>query len=263
MAKYTEAFFTTTGKPVTIMQVRNEYNLDHAVYEKNYKGHLFCPICKIVPLTVVHINGFLYFRGHPHEEHGSDCMYGLKEMVIKDIQKISGDIEKQALSQIDILLRSTYDHSQNTGSTRAESHSLNESNVPIVHQQQTMQKRLPQCRIELLPELLAANEAPREIRVYYGEAFCEVVNTKNTYSGLDIKVLVIKDTVTKKPIMGLTMSLAVWGHFSTEVQTSLQAAQKPIHIAFLGGPSALQIQELKLPYTCYLRKSTYLKASED
>lgn len=263
MAKYTEAFLTTTGKPITIMQVRNEYNFDHAVYEKNYKGHLFCPFCKVVPLSVVHVNGFLYFRGHPHEEHGSNCMYGLKEIVIKDVQKISGDIEKQALSQIDILLRSTYDRNQNTDSTRAESHSPNGSNVPVVHQQQTIQKRLLQCRIEILPELLVANEAPREIRVYYGEAFCEVVNAKNPYSEVDIKVLVIKDIVAKKTIMGLTMSLAVWEHFSAEVKTLLQVAQQPTHIAFLGGPSSLQIQELKLPYTCYLRKSTYLKISED
>lgn len=30
MPKYTEAFFNITHKPVTIMQIRNEYNLDHS-----------------------------------------------------------------------------------------------------------------------------------------------------------------------------------------------------------------------------------------
>jgi hypothetical protein len=64
MPKYTEAFFNIAHKPVTIMQIRNEYNLDHTVYERRYKGHIFCPYCKIVPLTVVHANGLLYFRGH-------------------------------------------------------------------------------------------------------------------------------------------------------------------------------------------------------
>lgn len=54
MPKYTEAFFNITHKPVTIMQIRNEYNLDHTVYERRYKGHIFCPYCKAVPLTVVH-----------------------------------------------------------------------------------------------------------------------------------------------------------------------------------------------------------------
>lgn len=66
MPKYTEAFFNITHKPVTIMQIRNEYNLDHTVYERRYKGHIFCPYCKAVPLTVVHTNGLLYYRGHPH-----------------------------------------------------------------------------------------------------------------------------------------------------------------------------------------------------
>lgn len=96
MPKYTEAFFNITHKPVTIMQIRNEYNLDHTVYERRYKGHIFCPYCKAVPLTVVHTNGLLYYRGHPHEEHGEGCMYTLKEIVIKDVEKIGGDIEKQA-----------------------------------------------------------------------------------------------------------------------------------------------------------------------
>lgn len=112
MAKYTEAFFNITHKPVTIMQIRNEYNLDHTVYERRYKGHIFCPYCKVVPLTVVHTNGLLYFRGHPHEEHGDGCMYALKEIVIKDVEKICGDIEKQAVSQLDVLLRSMVDNKQ-------------------------------------------------------------------------------------------------------------------------------------------------------
>lgn len=63
MAKYTEAFCTTTGGMVSIMQMRSEYNHDPAVYEKVYKGHLFCPGCQAVPLTVVHANGTLFTVG--------------------------------------------------------------------------------------------------------------------------------------------------------------------------------------------------------
>ena len=90
MPKYTEAFFNITHKPVTIMQIRNEYNLDHTVYERRYKGHIFCPYCKAVPLTVVHTNGLLYYRGHPHEEHGEGCMYTLKEILTPPTIEIVG-----------------------------------------------------------------------------------------------------------------------------------------------------------------------------
>lgn len=100
MPKYTEAFFNITHKPVTIMQIRNEYNLDHTVYERRYKGHIFCPYCKAVPLTVVHTNGLLYYRGHPHEEHGEGCMYTLKEIVIKDVEKIGGNIENSLRGRV-------------------------------------------------------------------------------------------------------------------------------------------------------------------
>ena len=118
MEKYTEAFCSIIGDKVSIMQMRIECNLDPAAYEKNYKGHLFCPLCKVVPLTVVHANGRLYYRGHPHEEHGSNCLYSLDVRVVKSITKISGDIEKQALSQIDMLLRLTFDNNQKASGTK-------------------------------------------------------------------------------------------------------------------------------------------------
>lgn len=107
MAKYTEAFCVTTGSMISIMQMRSEYNHDPAIYEKVYKGHLFCPGCQAVPLTVVHTNGQLYYRGHPHEEHVDGCWYALDERVVKSVTEINGDSEEQALSQLDSLLRAT------------------------------------------------------------------------------------------------------------------------------------------------------------
>lgn len=91
MAKYTEAFCVTTGSMISIMQMRSEYNHDPAIYEKVYKGHLFCPGCQAVPLTVVHTNGQLYYRGHPHEEHTDGCWYALDERVVKSVTEINGD----------------------------------------------------------------------------------------------------------------------------------------------------------------------------
>ena len=119
MAKYTEAFCTTTGGMVSIMQMRNEYNHDPAVYEKVYKGHLFCPGCQAVPLTVVHTNGQLYYRGHPHEEHADGCWYALDERVLKNVTEINGDSEEQALSQLDSLLRATFNGNQQAANARA------------------------------------------------------------------------------------------------------------------------------------------------
>lgn len=194
-------------------------------------------------------NPRLYYRGHPHEEHGEGCMYTLKEIVIKDVEKIGGDIEKQAVSQLDMLLRSMVDNNQKPDTTKTGNSGQDCRDIPVVHRQQTLQKRLPQCRLELLPELLAANEAPREVNIYYGRVLCEVVSDKTPYKGADVKVLVVKDIVTKKVIMGLTMSLAVWSHFTTDTQALLQAAQQPLHIAFLGSPSSLQTQKLKLSHS--------------
>lgn len=245
------------------MQVRREYNLNRAVYERKYKGHIFCPYCKVAPLTVVHTNGFLYFRGFPREEHGDGCFYTLKEIVIKDVKKISGDIEKQAISQLDMLLRSMFVDNQKTDDTKNDDFGQNTRDIPVVRQQQTMQKRLPQCRIGDLPIRLAANEPPQEISIYYGRTYCNVVDDKNPYNGVDIKMLIIKDTTTKKTVMGLSMSLAVWSHFTTSTQALLQETQQPIYIAFLGVFTSSQGKRLGLSYTCYLKNSTHLQVLGD
>ncbi len=47
MPKYTEAFFNITHKPVTIMQIRNEYNLDHTVYEGGTRDTYFAHTVKL------------------------------------------------------------------------------------------------------------------------------------------------------------------------------------------------------------------------
>lgn len=101
--------------------------------------------------------------------------------VIKDVEKIGGDIEKQAVSQLDMLLRSMVDNNQKPDTTKTGNSGQDCRDIPVVHRQQTLQKRLPQCRLELLPELLAANEAPREVNIYYGRVLCEVVSDKTPY----------------------------------------------------------------------------------
>lgn len=84
----------------------------------------------------------------------------------KSITRISGDIEKQALSQIDMLLRLTFDNNQKASGTKTANPNPSGSVVPVVHQWQTVKKRLPQYRIELLPELLYADKMPEEISIF-------------------------------------------------------------------------------------------------
>lgn len=54
MAKYTEAYNDITNRNIDIMHVRKECAADPAAFERNYRGHLFCPGCGVVPLTLVH-----------------------------------------------------------------------------------------------------------------------------------------------------------------------------------------------------------------
>ena len=82
MAKYTEAYNDITNRNIDIMHVRKECAADPAAYERNYRGHLFCPGCGVVPLTLVHDEGRLYFRGHPNAVHPDRCFVGIQTQYI-------------------------------------------------------------------------------------------------------------------------------------------------------------------------------------
>ena len=166
------------------MQMRSEYNHDPAIYEKVYKGHLFCPGCQAVPLTVVHTNGQLYYRGHPHEEHADGCWYALDERVLKNVTEINGDSEEQALSQLDSLLRATFNGNQQAANARAANRNANRSNAPVVHQQQEARRRLPQCRIEDLPVRLATMIDPKKLAFIMAKCFARLLTPRILTTGL-------------------------------------------------------------------------------
>lgn len=169
---------------ISIMQMRSEYNHDPAIYEKVYKGHLFCPGCQAVPLTVVHTNGQLYYRGHPHEEHADGCWYALDERVVKSVTEINGDSEEQALSQLDSLLRATFNGNQQAANARAANRNANRSNAPVVHQQQEARRRLPQCRIEDLPVRLATMIDPKKLAFIMAKCFARLLTPRILTTGL-------------------------------------------------------------------------------
>ena len=108
MAKYTEAYNDITNRNIDIMHVRKECAADPAAYERNYRGHLFCPGCGVVPLTLVHDEGRLYFRGHPNAVHPDGCIFVLDEHIVKDISRLRGEDEDHALAQRDFLFRLTF-----------------------------------------------------------------------------------------------------------------------------------------------------------
>lgn len=267
MAKYTEAYNDATNSNIDILQVRKECAVDPAAYERNYRGHLFCPGCGVVPLTLVHDEGRLYFRGHPNIAHPAWCDYVLDEHIVKDISRLRGEDEDQALAQRDSLFRLTFAAPQTNANQRPATNPVNGNNVPVVHQNQAQRRRLPRCRIEDLPYRIAHCQCPEGVCVYYGVVNCQfvfnVTNERYKDKKETVNVLLLKECGTGVPLMALTLSNAIWEHFDTNTKNVLQNTTKPVHIAFLAQSKNFRSHLLSTPYACYLRASNYLRAQVD
>lgn len=260
MAKYTHAYYNIIKRNISITDIRREHLQNLTYSEQKYRGHLFCPGCEIVPLALVHSNGLLYFRGYPNEKHRDGCLFSLDIRIISDVKKIDFEAEEQADTQMDALLRLLSAPPIEDEKADTPHDTECEDGRQIKHRTQNQRKRLPQCFIEDLSAHLKNGITLPEVCIYYGEVFCKVIDEKSPRDrNTPIKVLIIKESITGKEIMGLTMSQNVWNYLGQNIQSKLQKESRPIKIAFLGIPSPQQAEALKLPYVCYLRKSSYLK----
>lgn len=163
MAKYTEAYNDITNRNIDIMHVRKECAADPAAYERNYRGHLFCPGCGVVPLTLVHDEGRLYFRGHPNAVHPDRCGFVLDEHIVKDISRLRGEDEDHALAQRDFLFRLTFATPLLNANRQPANGNGNRNDAHAEHQHQVRQNRLPQCRLEELPYRIESNKLPEGV----------------------------------------------------------------------------------------------------
>lgn len=267
MAKYTEAYYDLTGNNINIMHVRRECATDSVAYERVYRGHLFCPCCHLVPLTLVHDDGILYFRGHPNAVHSDECSFGLEERIVKDITKLCGEDETQALAQRDLLFRLTFTSLQLDANRQPAINGVNENGVPVTYQHQAHPKRLPQCRLEELPHRIKSNRLPEGVCVYYGVANCQMMfdipNEQYKDKEEKLNVLFLKERGTGTTLMALTLSKAIWEHMDSDTQNILTGSIEPVHIAFLALPKKFSTSLFIAPYTCYLRSSVYLVARAD
>lgn len=267
MAKYTEAYNDITNRNIDIMHVRKECAVDPAAYERNYRGHLFCPGCGVVPLTLVHDKGRLYFRGHPNAVHPDRCVFVLDEHIVKDISRLRGEDEDHALAQRDFLFRLTFATPLLNANRQPANGNGNRNDAHAEHQHQVRQNRLPQCRLEELPYRIESNKLPEGVCIYYGVVNCQLVSnvTNERYKDKKetVNVLLLKECYTGTTLMALTLSGAIWEHFDTNTKNVLQNSTNPIHIAFLALSKNFSTSLFSSPYTCYLRSSTYLVARAD
>lgn len=90
----------------------NLYDKNHQEAIKKYEGHMFCPLCKLAPLTVVKGEQRRYFKvvQSDMEKHDDGCSYKRKEGSKRDIEKFyknldTTDIRNRLISCMNRMLK--------------------------------------------------------------------------------------------------------------------------------------------------------------
>jgi hypothetical protein len=76
-----EEFYFENDKTYSSEVYWNLYDKDHKAAIKKYEGHIFCPLCRLAPLTAAKGNLRRYFKviESDIEKHDSKCSYRRKK----------------------------------------------------------------------------------------------------------------------------------------------------------------------------------------
>ena len=96
------------------------YDKNHMEAIKKYEGHMFCPLCKLAPLTVAKGNQRRYFKviESDMEKHDIECSYRHKKATKKETRNFykdldTTDIRNRLVSCLNRMLKSTLKDTNN------------------------------------------------------------------------------------------------------------------------------------------------------
>lgn len=95
MGKY-EEFYYENDKNYPVSEYWDLYDTDHYTAIKKYHGHMFCPLCRLAPLTVANGNQLRYMKvvESDMDKHDMDCSYRRKKANKKDNEYFYSDLDK-------------------------------------------------------------------------------------------------------------------------------------------------------------------------
>lgn len=92
--KFEEFYFENdTNYPVDIYW--NLYDTNHVEAIKKYEGHIFCPLCRLAPLTVAKGDERRYFKvvESDMDKHDTDCSYRREKAGKRETEKFYKDLD--------------------------------------------------------------------------------------------------------------------------------------------------------------------------
>lgn len=246
--KYQTAYYDTLDTFLSIADVQILESTSQSSHKRNLTGHLWCPECKKVMFSIVHIgNELSHFRGYPQQEHEKGCSYGLPEIRIKTVAELKQ--QDPSYEKVNLQMQRVLRYTEERSTTRK---SVSPSITPLkdkaisgktVHKKADI--RLPEKRIDLP----LSDDDLNTTKVFYGTVLLtSSAGTKNPNEHF----LTLLSLDKKERICVISISEMVWRYLS--VEPLLNGKQVKVRISFCG--------ELKKSATgtkfCTLRHSKLL-----
>lgn len=91
-----EEFFLKDDKNYPVSVYWDLYNVDHQQAIAKYEGHMFCPLCRLAPITVARGNERKYFKVDKNDMHRHDpnCSYKLNVATKKETDEFYEDLDQ-------------------------------------------------------------------------------------------------------------------------------------------------------------------------
>lgn len=254
--KYDEFYFEN-DKNYDINVYWKLYDENHQNAIKKYEGHIFCPICRLAPLTVAKGNERRYFKvsAENMNKHDEYCPYRLEKASKKETKEFYDniddiDIENRLKSCMNRMLKSLNE----TKYIKApkENCKINDRNDFFnITTSANKKKYIPHK--SLYSKNLDNNE---EIKIYYGE--CNIYIYKYVPLGeseAKIYYLKILSSKTNKQICDISISINVYKYLKDVISImpcEKKDAQK-FYLCFVG-----VLTKKDYSYNCVLKTSKFI-----
>ncbi len=215
-----EEFYFENDRNYPVDVYWNLYDKNHQEAIRKYEGHMFCPLCRLVPLTVAKGEQRRYFKVIPSDmkKHDSTCSYRREKASKRDVKKFyrdldTTDIRNRLISCMNRMLKKsdspTSGNVINTGKT-----ARNRTDFLDFTTEKEETKYLPHKNLN-------SNTLENDIdvqKIYYGR--CALYIVKYIPAGEDeIKMYYLKvlNQDTKKQICDISISRYVYNYLKTDL----------------------------------------------
>lgn len=249
-----EEFYYEDDKNYPVDVYWNLYDKNPAEAITKYEGHIFCPLCRLAPLTVAKGNKRRYFKvvEFDMDKHDIDCSYKRHKTGKRETEKFykdldNTDIRNRLVSCMNRMLKK-FTGTSSTGKGKTVSRGEKKFDFFDIETGNKQKKYLPHKNINSKD---LKNDMDIQ-KIYYGE--CSLYLVRYAPEGEEIRAYYLKvlNQDTKKQICDIAISPWVYNYLKDEWDRlpDNKREAKNFYLCFSG-----TLENGKYSYTCKLRDS--------